>query len=120
LTGPGGVEAWLSDGGAESLEGRNVIVSAGSTPVVPPLPGLPEAGYWTNRDATSARELPSSLVVLGGGPVGVELAQVYRRFDVPVTIVESSERILPRDHPLSSKAVADQLAEEGVHLRAGA
>src|SRR6266576_518572 len=99
LAGPGRVEVAVNDGGTESLEGRNVIVSAGSTPVVPPLPGLSETGYWTNREATSARELPSSLVVLGGGPVGVELAQVYARFDVPVTIVESGDRILPRDHP---------------------
>ena len=120
LTGPGRVEVAVNDGGTESLEGRAVIVSAGSTPVVPPLPGLPEAGFWTNREATSARELPSSLVVLGGGPVGVELAQVYARFDVPVTIVESGDRILPRDHPLSSKAVADQLSEEGVDIRYGA
>jgi len=120
LAGPGRVEVALNDGGAESLEAHNVIVSPGSTPVIPPLDGLSDAGYWTNREATSARELPSSLVVLGGGPVGVELAQVYSRFGVPVTIVESGDRILPRDHPLSSKAVADQLTEEGVDIRYGA
>jgi pyruvate/2-oxoglutarate dehydrogenase complex dihydrolipoamide dehydrogenase (E3) component len=116
----GRVEVDAHGGGSESLEGRSIIVSAGSTPVVPPIPGLAEAGFWTNRDATSARELPSSLVVLGGGPVGVELAQVYARFDVRVTIVEAGDRILPRDHLLSSKAVADQLAEEGVEIRYGA
>jgi pyruvate/2-oxoglutarate dehydrogenase complex dihydrolipoamide dehydrogenase (E3) component len=118
VTGAGRVEV-AAGGGSESLEARNLILSTGSTPVVPPIPGLAEAGFWTSRDATSARELPSSLVVLGGGPVGVELAQVYARFDVRVTIVEGGDRILPRDHPLSSKAVADQLEEEGVDIRYG-
>ena len=76
--------------------------------------------YWTSREATSTRELPSSLVILGGGVVGVEMAQVFVRFGVRVTLVEGGERILSRDHPLTSKAVADQLEEEGLVLRTGA
>jgi dihydrolipoamide dehydrogenase len=119
ITGPGRVDVDVHGGGAESLEGRNVIVSAGSTPFVPPIPGLAEAGFWTNREATSARERPSSLVVLGGGPIGVELSQFYARFDVQVTLIAGGDRIIPRDHPLSSKAVADQLTEEGVDIRYG-
>jgi pyruvate/2-oxoglutarate dehydrogenase complex dihydrolipoamide dehydrogenase (E3) component len=120
IAGPGRVEVTVNDGGTESVEARSVIVSAGSTPVVPPIPGISDAGYWTNREATSARELPSSLVVLGGGPVGDELSQVYARFDVRVTLIAGGDRILPRDHPLSSQAVADQLSEEGVDIRYGA
>ena len=119
IAGPGRVEVAVPGRGTESLEGRSVIVSAGSTPFVPSIPGLAEAGFWTNRQATSARQLPSRLVVLGGGPVGVELSQVYARFDVPTTLVVGGDRILPRDHPLSSKAVAEQLAEEGVDIRYG-
>jgi dihydrolipoamide dehydrogenase len=119
ITGPGRVEVAVHGGGTESLDAGNVIVSAGSTPFVPPIPGLAEAGFWTTREATSARQLPSSLVVLGGGPVGVELTQFYARFDVRVTLVVGGDRIIPRDHPLSSKAVADQLTEEGVDIRYG-
>jgi pyruvate/2-oxoglutarate dehydrogenase complex dihydrolipoamide dehydrogenase (E3) component len=85
--------------------------------VIPSIDGLDEAGYWTSDDATSTRDLPSSLVILGGGVVGTELAQVFARFGSRVTLVQGSERILPRDHPRSSAAVADQLREEGVDIR---
>jgi dihydrolipoamide dehydrogenase len=95
------------------------IVAAGSAPFVPPIPGVDEVSYWTSREATSTRELPSSLVILGGGVVGVEMAQVFVRFGVRVTLVEGGDRILSRDHPLTSKHVADQLVEEGLELRLG-
>ena len=97
-----------------------MIVAAGSQPFVPPIPGIDDVSYWTSREATSTRELPSSIVILGGGVVGVEMAQVFVRFGVRVTLVEGGERILSRDHPLTSKAVADQLEEEGLILRTGA
>src|SRR5262249_8087451 len=87
--------------------------------VVPPLDGLRDAGYWTSREATSLRELPSSIVVLGGGVVGVEMAQVYARFGVATVIVEGGDRILSRDHPKSSGAVTDQLQRDGVVIRTG-
>ena len=119
ITGPGAVEV-RTDAGVESLSARNVIVAAGSEPFVPPIPGIDDVPYWTSREATSTRELPSSLVILGGGVVGVEMAQVFVRFGVRVTLVEGGERILSRDHPLTSKAVADQLEEEGLVLRTGA
>lgn len=115
---PGAVEVRTGDG-VQTLVATSVIVAAGSSPFVPPISGLDEVPYWTSRDATSARELPSSLVILGGGVVGVEMAQVFVRFGVRVTLVEGGDRILSRDHPLTSKAVADQLKEEGLDLRTG-
>ena len=118
ITGRGAVEV-RTDAGVESLSASNVIVAAGSEPFVPPIPGIDDVSYWTSREATSTRELPSSLVILGGGVVGVEMAQVFVRFGVRVTLVEGGERILSRDHPLTSKAVADQLEEEGLVLRTG-
>jgi pyruvate/2-oxoglutarate dehydrogenase complex dihydrolipoamide dehydrogenase (E3) component len=119
VVGPGRVEV-RSDGAAPRLlEGRRLILSTGSAPVIPDIEGLHETGFWTSREGTSLRDLPSSIVVLGGGPVGVELAQVYSRFGVGTTLVESGDRILARDHPRSSSVVADQLTREGVDIRTG-
>jgi pyruvate/2-oxoglutarate dehydrogenase complex dihydrolipoamide dehydrogenase (E3) component len=119
LVAPGRVEVAVDGGKPVSIEARSVILSAGSVPFIPPIEGLDGAGYWTSRDATSTRELPSSLVVMGGGPIGVEMAQVFARFGSKVTVVEGNDRLLPRDHPQSSKAVADQIAEEGIDIRTG-
>ena len=118
IVGPGAVEV-RTDAGIEHLGAANVIVAAGSKPFVPPIPGIDDVPYWTSREATSTRELPSSLVILGGGVVGVEMAQVFVRFGVHVTLVEGGDRILSRDHPLTSKAVAEQLQQEGLVLRTG-
>jgi pyruvate/2-oxoglutarate dehydrogenase complex dihydrolipoamide dehydrogenase (E3) component len=108
-------------GGADqgTIRADSIVVAAGSAPNIPPIPGLDAVPYWTSREATSTRELPSSLVILGGGVVGVEMAQVFVRFGVHVTLVEGGDRILSRDHPLTSAAVTDQLVEEGLDLRTG-
>lgn len=119
LVAPGRVEVAVDGGKPVSIEARSVILSAGSVPFIPPIEGLDGAGYWTSRDATSTRELPSSLIVMGGGPIGVEMAQVFARFGSKVTVVEGNDRLLSRDHPQSSKAVADQIAEEGIDIRTG-
>jgi pyruvate/2-oxoglutarate dehydrogenase complex dihydrolipoamide dehydrogenase (E3) component len=119
LVAPGRVEVAVDGGKPVSIEARSVILSAGSAPFIPPIEGLDGAGFWTSRDATSTRELPSSLIVMGGGPIGVEMAQVFARFGSKVTVVEGNDRLLPRDHPQSSKAVADQIAEEGIDIRTG-
>ncbi len=74
---------------------------------------------WTNREATLARELPRSLLVLGGGPTGCELAQAYARFDVPVAIVQSGDRLMPTDHPRNSAVVTEALREDGIDVRLG-
>jgi pyruvate/2-oxoglutarate dehydrogenase complex dihydrolipoamide dehydrogenase (E3) component len=105
--------------GARLLTAASVVVATGSVPVIPPIPGLDTVRYWTSREGTSLRELPSSIVVLGGGVVGVELAQVYARFGMKTVIVEGNDRILALEHPKSSEAVAEQLREEGVEIRTG-
>lgn len=119
IVGRGRVEVRTNGAPPRILEGRSVVLATGSTPVIPPIEGLAEAGFWTSNDATSLRELPSSVVVLGGGVVGVEMGQVFARFGVKTTIVEGSGRVLPREHPKSSEAVAAQLREEGVEIVGG-
>jgi len=118
IVGRGRVEVG-PDGGRETLEARNVVVAVGSQTKVPPIDGLSNAHVWTNREATLARELPRSLLVLGGGPTGCEMAQVYARFGVPTTIVQSGPRLMPSDHPRNAQAVAAGLRESGVDVRTG-
>src|SRR6476659_1731076 len=101
------------------LPARNVVVAVGSVSKRPPIEGIDEVPTWTNREATLARELPRSLVVLGGGPTGCELAQVYVRFGVPTTIVQSGPRLAPTDHPRNSEAIAAALTRDGVVVRTG-
>jgi dihydrolipoamide dehydrogenase len=105
------------DDATHTISGRNVIVAVGSSSRIPPIPGLEAIGTWTNREATLARTLPKSLIVLGGGPTGCELAQVYARFNVPTTIVQSGPRLAPTDHPRNSAAIADGLRASGVDVR---
>ncbi len=114
-----GVIEVAHDDATHRLEGRHVVVAVGSASKVPPLPGIDAASVWTNYDATLARELPRSLLVLGGGPTGCEMAQVYARFGVPVTIVQSGPRILAQDHPRNAEAVTAGLEASGVVVRTG-
>ena len=93
---------------------RGVVVATGSAPVRPPIPGLAEAGYWTNREAIAAKEAPDSVVVLGGGAIGLELAQAFARFGSAVTVVEGADRVLPLEEPEASAVVAATLAADGV------
>jgi pyruvate/2-oxoglutarate dehydrogenase complex dihydrolipoamide dehydrogenase (E3) component len=105
------------DGVTHQLTTRNVVIAVGSFSKIPPVPGLDSINVWTNREATLARELPRSMLVLGGGPTGCELAQVYARFGVPTTIVQSGERLMPTDHPRNSQVVTEALREDGVDVR---
>jgi pyruvate/2-oxoglutarate dehydrogenase complex dihydrolipoamide dehydrogenase (E3) component len=116
LLGPGRIEVRSDGENPRTVETRNVILAVGSNPVIPQVEGLEEAGYWTSNQGTSLRELPSSIAVMGGGVVGIELAQVYARFGVKTTVIQGTDRILPRDHPKSSEVVAAQLREEGVEI----
>jgi pyruvate/2-oxoglutarate dehydrogenase complex dihydrolipoamide dehydrogenase (E3) component len=118
IIGHGRVEV-RHDDKVHEIGARNVMVAVGSNSKVPPLPGLDGVRVWTNREATLARELPKSLVVLGGGPTGCELSQVYVRFGVPVTIVQSGDRLMPTEHPRNSEAVAELLRRDGVTVRLG-
>ena len=119
IVGSGRVEVRSNGEAPRTLEARSLIVATGSVPVIPPIEGLVQAGFWTSREATSLRHLPSSIGIMGGGPVGTEMAQVYARFGVKTTVIEGNDRILARDHPRSSEVVAEQLRREGVDLRLG-
>ena len=86
---------------------------------MPAIEGLDAITPWTNREATSTRELPASLVILGAGPTGVELAQVFARYGVPTTLVASQPRVNPKDHPRNSAFVEETLRKDGVDVRTG-
>lgn len=101
------------------LAARHVVVAVGSLSKRVDMPGLAATKPWTNEEATLARELPRSLVVLGGGPTGCELAQVYARFEVPTTIVQSGPRLAPTDHPRNSDVIREALEADGVSVRTG-
>ena len=107
------------DGQVHALSATNVFVAVGSVSKLPPVEGLAACRPWSNRDATLARELPTSMLVLGGGPTGCELAQVFARFGVPVTIVQSGPRLIPQDHPRNAAAVRFALERDGVVVRTG-
>jgi pyruvate/2-oxoglutarate dehydrogenase complex dihydrolipoamide dehydrogenase (E3) component len=99
---------------------EHVVISTGSTPFVPPVPGLRELpGVWTNREATGLRELPRRLLVLGGGPVGVEMAQALVRMGVSVALVEGADAVLPREPRALGDALGVALAADGVELHFG-
>jgi pyruvate/2-oxoglutarate dehydrogenase complex dihydrolipoamide dehydrogenase (E3) component len=107
------------DAVTHDLATRNVVVAVGSSSKIPPLEGIADIDVWTNREATLTRELPASLIVLGGGPTGCELAQVYVRFGVPTTIVQSGPRLAPTDHPRNSDTIRAALERDGVVVRTG-
>ncbi len=98
---------------------RAVIVATGSAPLMPPIPGLEEAKPWTNREATTAEEVPASLVILGGGVVGVEMAQAYTSLGSRVSLVEGGDRLLGREEPFASEDVRESLQEQGVEVHLG-
>jgi pyruvate/2-oxoglutarate dehydrogenase complex dihydrolipoamide dehydrogenase (E3) component len=115
LDGPGRVIV-----GERVLSAAHVVVATGSAPVIPPVPGLRELdGVWTNREATALSTVPRRLVVLGGGAVGVELAQAIRRMGAQVAIVEGMDRVLAREPAPLGDAVGAVLARDGVELHLG-
>jgi pyruvate/2-oxoglutarate dehydrogenase complex dihydrolipoamide dehydrogenase (E3) component len=121
LTGPDTVSVRPADGSGERVfrADRAVIVGSGTEPGAPPIPGLADTPYWTNRDAVRAEELPASLLILGGGPIGCEFAQVFARFGVAVTVLEAADRLLPGEEPESSELVRSAFSADGVTVRTG-
>ena len=107
-------------GDDELLARRAVIVATGTQAALPPLEGLAEAEPWTNREGTTAGEVPASLIVLGGGPVGCELAQAWRTLGADVDLVELADRVLASEEPFASAQVAAGLRERGVRVHTGA
>jgi pyruvate/2-oxoglutarate dehydrogenase complex dihydrolipoamide dehydrogenase (E3) component len=134
-----GQVSWLEDRGAEVFRGhgrlrgerrvevggetlvarRAVVVATGTTPAMPPIDGLPGAEPWGNKEVTTAKRAPTSLVVLGGGFVGAEMAQAWRTLGSEVVLIEAQDRILSPEEPFASEQVADGLREIGVDVRTG-
>jgi dihydrolipoamide dehydrogenase len=99
---------------------RAVVLATGTTAAMPPIPGLAEAGPWTNRDATAAKQVPPRLIVLGGGAIGLEMAQAFRRLgSEEVTVVEAGPRLLIREEPFAAREIRAALEAEGIAVHAG-
>ncbi len=98
---------------------RGIVVATGTLAAVPPIPGLADTPYWTNHHIVETKELPSSLIVLGGGAIGSELAQVMARFGVTVTVIEGAERLLPRNEPEAGRVLETVFANEGIGVLTG-
>src|SRR5205085_2190080 len=131
---------WLADNGIALLRGNgrlagtgvvevdgvrhtadHVVLANGADAFVPPVPGLRELdGIWTNREATGMKTVPRRLLVLGGGPVGVELAQAVRRLGGEVALVEGGEHVLPREPAPLGEALGELLRRDGIELVLGA
>ncbi|MFI7552134.1 dihydrolipoyl dehydrogenase family protein [Verrucosispora sp. WMMD703] len=115
IDGPGRVRV-----GDQVFQARHgIVLGTGTRPSVPPVDGLADTPYWTNREAIEVEELPGSLLVLGGGAIGLELAQVFARFGVRVTVVEALDRVLAVEEPESSEAAAAALRADGVEIHTG-
>lgn len=102
--------------GEEIIRGRRFVIATGSRPAIPSIPGLDEAGYETNETIFNRRDLPRSLAVIGGGPVGVELAQAFSRLGSKVAIVETAPRLLGRMDAVAAETLGQCLAAEGIQL----
>jgi pyruvate/2-oxoglutarate dehydrogenase complex dihydrolipoamide dehydrogenase (E3) component len=117
LAGPGRVEVTTADGEVITYATRRgTVLNPGTRPAVPPVEGLADTPYWTNRDAVQLTELPASLVVVGGGPIGCELAQVFARFGVRVTVVQHGPRLVPANEPEAAALLAEVFAHEGIRV----
>jgi dihydrolipoamide dehydrogenase len=117
-------EARVARPGILEVDGREfgydrLVVATGSRPALPPVAGLEEVEYWTNIDATSTHEVPESIAVMGGGPVGCELGQFFARMGSQVTMIESGPRLLGRVHEEAGSIIADVFGKEGIDVRTG-
>ncbi|KAB2847910.1 MAG: NAD(P)/FAD-dependent oxidoreductase [Hyphomicrobiaceae bacterium] len=111
IVAPGTVEV---DG--TRLSSERIVIATGSEATIPPIDGLQDAGFWTNREATTFSEVPESVVMLGGGPVGIELGQMLRRFGAEVSIVQSADRLIDREEPRVSELIEEALRADGVEV----
>jgi pyruvate/2-oxoglutarate dehydrogenase complex dihydrolipoamide dehydrogenase (E3) component len=122
ITGPGEVTVTLRgpDGGRQVLRARRgIVIATGTAPAVPPIPGLAGTPYWTNREAIEAERVPGSLVVLSGGAVGAELAQVFARFGSQVAVIEKTGGLLPTEEPEAGSLLAEVFGREGIGVHTG-
>ncbi len=114
LVGPGQVEA-----GGQLLEADHVVIATGSEPVRPDIDGLDGVPVWTNREATTVRDIPSRVLLIGGSAVGVELGQFFARMGARVTIVQRADRLIDREDPRVGELAGQALAADGITVRAG-
>jgi pyruvate/2-oxoglutarate dehydrogenase complex dihydrolipoamide dehydrogenase (E3) component/uncharacterized membrane protein YdjX (TVP38/TMEM64 family) len=117
ITSPWTVESTRHDGSKQTLTTRAIVIAAGAAPFVPPIPGIEAVGYVTSDTLWEMRELPRRLVVLGGGPIGSELAQAFARLGASVTQVEMLPRIMEKEDPEISAMVAHRFRAEGIDVR---
>jgi pyruvate/2-oxoglutarate dehydrogenase complex dihydrolipoamide dehydrogenase (E3) component len=115
VTGPRRVQV----GDTEFEASRGIVIATGTVPLVPPIDGLAGTPFWTNKEAIEVETLPASLVVLGGGAIGMELTQVFARFGVDVTVVEGLDRVLALEEPESSELAQAALERDGVTFKLG-
>ena len=117
LDGPKRVVVRAPDGGETAYAAdKGVVLNPGTRPSWPGVPGLEGTPFWTNRDAVQVTTLPGSLIVLGGGPIGCELAQVFARFGVQVTVVQQGPRLLPANEPEAAALLEDVFVHEGIRV----
>jgi pyruvate/2-oxoglutarate dehydrogenase complex dihydrolipoamide dehydrogenase (E3) component len=119
IVSPWEVEVALTGGGTRRLTTRAIVIAAGARPLVPPIPGIETVGCLTSDTVWQLRELPRRLVVLGGGPIGCELAQCFARFGAKVTQVEMLPRIMMREDPEISEMVTEKFRADGVEVLVG-
>jgi pyruvate/2-oxoglutarate dehydrogenase complex dihydrolipoamide dehydrogenase (E3) component len=102
--------------GEATIQGDQIVIATGAEAVVPPIPGLDQAGYLTNREIIYLEQLPARLAIIGGGPIGVEFAQLFRRFGVAVVLVEEDAQLLPKDDIDVAAALTEVLTAEGIDI----
>ncbi len=106
--------------GTTYVASRAIVIATGTSPSIPPIPGLDSVQYWTNHDAAEAESVPRSVAVLGGGAVGLELAQVFARFGARVAVVEAEDRLLPLEEPEVGRTIAEVFERESIEVHTGA
>lgn len=116
FTGPSTVEV----DGVGAIRSKRFVIATGAVPAIPPIPGLRESGYWTYETVFDENELPESVAILGGGPIGTEFAQIFARLGSRVTVLEMAPTILIREDPDVAVFMQRLLAEEGIEVRTGA
>jgi pyruvate/2-oxoglutarate dehydrogenase complex dihydrolipoamide dehydrogenase (E3) component len=116
ITGPGEVTVRTAEGERVYRASRGIVINCGTEPAVPPIQGLAGTPYWTNREIVQAEQLPESMIVLGGGAIGAELAQAFSRFGTAVTVVEALPRLVSFEEPEASELIQRVFTAEGIKV----
>ena len=114
ITGAGQVTVRTRDGSRALTAGKGIVIASGTAPAIPPIDGLADTPYWTNRDIVQVEQVPESLIILGGGAIGSEFAQVFARFGAAVTVVEAQDRLLSFEEPEASELIERIFDADGI------